>query len=254
MKKFLFMLALILPMACCFVSCSSDDGIDEGPIEGCWEVYINSFTPSYVTILEDGSFKMISNEIHNVIYNEIITSRKFYKGTWILEGNTLKLTSNGDIIYQLKNVRVDGSKMHFSYFDNGSQSWKPNGQASSFRELSVSEIEGTWLDDSNDIFGFIGNVISFYPDKKYKWTHSYPNENHGYSRRTITGCIEICGKFIVFTNFEPKVYFSIENASESYLNFKSYYSKSYSDTHSAALKDESYHNRELEWLYTEKKQ
>lgn len=251
MKKFLFLLAFILPMACCFVGCSSDDEIKSDNISGCWEVYLG-ITPSYVTINNNGTFKMVADKLYDFEYNELITSRDFYKGTWAANGGNLELSANGSIIYKLRNVSVKDETMRFSYFDEETNEWKDNGQAKKIEELSVSNIEGAWLDYSKKIFNFSWSVISFYNDKTYKWTYSYPNDNHGYSRTSMTGTIDICGRFIVFTNFNPKLYFYIEQYSDTSLEFNSYTSQRYSGNHTALLKDESYHDRELEWLYTEK--
>ena len=93
MKKFLFLLAFILPMACCIVGCSSDD--DETPqteydadwIIGSWDVVEAKGAPYDGRLV----FLVYSNQLS--IFQDGIEVEEYWYET---ENGVLLLTEKGD--------------------------------------------------------------------------------------------------------------------------------------------------------------
>lgn len=99
MKKFLLMLALILPMACCFTGCSSDD--DEPEVTGLTEAEIQMFQGTWtLTKVEEfnlpGERKFLVNGQRIVVFQKLPTDANFEEVdsyTFKISGRTLVLTN-----------------------------------------------------------------------------------------------------------------------------------------------------------------
>lgn len=93
MKKFLFLLAFILPMACCFVGCSSDDNetplteYDADWIIGSWDVVEAKGAPYDGRLV----FLVYSNQLS--IFQDGIEVEEYWYET---EKGVLLLTEKGD--------------------------------------------------------------------------------------------------------------------------------------------------------------
>lgn len=93
MKKFLFLLAFILPMACCFVGCSSDDDettlteYDADWIIGSWDVVEAKGAPYDGRLV----FLVYSNQLS--IFQDGIEVEEYWYET---ENGVLLLTEKGD--------------------------------------------------------------------------------------------------------------------------------------------------------------
>lgn len=217
MRKILLMMAFLLPLAFAFTGCSDDDENSEGASEnlyGCWEIWFNPFSESYLELEEDGTYEFVYSRLKSAGGDEMITWNEYMTGTWNHQNGKLRLrVGYGPDPVVISVLKVSGDK---ASFDMGQEGMETTGGFSAERVIPFSseKLGGGWSIFPDRVLGWTDNSLEFRNDGTYGWSFISAGKE-----KNAEGEYTIVGNAVVLLNWDPDIFFVINKEDGSRLGF-----------------------------------
>lgn len=214
MKKILFGV-FILPVILLFSACSDDEfGVSD--IQGTWSVYFDTFTETNLEINKDGTYTMVLPALSKVVGNELRYRYEMETGTYTQDGSKILFTSSDrKQTHTMEIYTAKGDRMECFMQVPGTTSDSHPCAAKRIRPLFTDDWCGEWLFDSR-IFNMYDTRLTMNPDYTYTGeTHIRKSDGY-YDDITISGRIQVCGKYLSIDN--PELMFYVNEVSGDHLS------------------------------------
>ena len=214
MRKILLMMAFLLPLTFAFTGCSDDDEKVAENLYGCWKIWFNPFSESYVELEEDGTYEFVYSRLKSAGGNEMITWNEYMTGAWDLQNSQLQLQFGYGLDPVIISVlKVSGDKASFGMEQEGIEI---AGGCSAERVVPFSsdKLGGGWSVSPDRVFGWTDNSLEFRNNGTYGWSFVSAGKANN-----VEGEYTIVGNAVVLLNWDPDIFFVINKDNGDRLSF-----------------------------------
>lgn len=214
MKRILLW-AFILPVLLLFSACSEDEpGMSD--IQGTWSVYFDTFTETNLEIGEDGTYTLMLPALSKVVGNELHYRYEMESGTYTQDGSRVLFNSSDrKQTHTMEIYAAEGDRMECFMQVPGTTSEPHPCAARRIRPLSTGDWSGEWLFDDR-IFNLYDTRLTLNPDHTYTGETRIRKSDGYYDDITISGRIQVCGKYLSIDN--PELVFYVNDSSGDHLS------------------------------------
>lgn len=195
-------------LAVMFAGCDVLNIVPEDKLVGSWEILFDPFESSYITINEDGSYKMMMVICRGFNDGRLLYNHDYYEGQWMLDGDELTLECADTIALVIHDIDLNKKSLTCKY-DNGIPNSKGEYKGYRVENLSQDIIKGTWSFTDRTVFRTMYDMVMTMDETwNARMTFYSPyadTENRMIDWQKVD--YTIVGEYIVFTGLTPMHWF-----------------------------------------------